>query len=93
MEIAFRPGGQPGGTCRASGGGHVKQFDAVTLQEGRAFKAEPEWLFPLDYDPVAALVAAGSYAGRVTVWDVKSGRQVSSFQARPGAPGATSHAP
>ena len=69
----------------ASADGVLKQFDAGTLKEARVYKAGPEWLFALDYNPAGRRVAAGSYNGEVRVWDTFTGQQVTEFKAQPGA--------
>ena len=73
----------------ASADGVVKQFDLASLKEVRAYKADPEWLFSLDFDPSSGRIAAGSYSGQVTIWDTKSGQQIAGFRARPGGQGVT----
>jgi len=69
----------------ASADGVVKQFDLATQKEVRVYKADPEWLFALDYDPASGRVAAGSYGGQVHVWESKGGRLILMFPAQPGA--------
>ena len=80
-----------GGLFAASADGIVKQFDLSTLKEIRSYRADSDWLFALDYDPATQRLAAGSYAGRVTVWDAKSGAVITAFNARPSGPVAVVH--
>ena len=75
-----------GGLFAASADGIVKQFDISTLKEIRSYTAGSDWLFALDYDPATERLAAGSYSGRVTVWNAQSGAVIIAFDARPSGP-------
>lgn len=68
----------------ASADGIVKQFDLAGMKEIRAFQAAPEWLFSVDYDPKSGLLAAGSYGGRVSIWNAATGAPLGTFANQPG---------
>ena len=68
----------------ASADGAVKQFDATSMKEVRAYPAGSDWLFSVDYDPEAHRVAAGSFTGDITIWDSQTGQSVTAFKSQPG---------
>lgn len=68
----------------ASADGLVKQFDLGSLKVVRVYPGVSDWLFGLDYDSVSHRVVAGSYRGEVRVWDTRTGRSLTVFQATPG---------
>jgi len=77
----------------ASADGSVKQFDLTTLKAVRTYPGFTDWAFGLDFDPASHLVAAGSYAGEVRVWNTETGAPVVTFKAQPGVLKATATAP
>jgi hypothetical protein len=78
---------QGGSLFAASADGIVKQFDLASMNEIRAFNADREWLFSLDYDSASGRLAAGSYGGQVHIWDIKTGKLLAEFFNQPGAKG------
>ena len=75
---------QDGQVFAASADGILKQFDAKTFQEVRAFTGHTDWIFSLNYHAPTRRIATGGYDGAVRVWDAQTGACLASFKAMPG---------
>ena len=67
----------------ASADGILKQFDARTFLEVRAYSGSTDWIFSLNYHSPTHRIAAGSYDGSVRVWDTQTGSLLANFKAMP----------
>jgi len=80
----FRIIARPGRVFAAAADGGVKLFDPVALKLVKTFEGQSDWVFALDVDAHGARVASGAMDGRVCVWEIESGKLLSSFYAAPG---------
>ena len=80
---------QDGQVFAASADGVLKQFDAKTFQEVRAYTGHTDWIFSLNYHSPTHRIATGGYDGAVRVWDAQTGACIVSFKAMPGVTAAS----
>ncbi len=80
---------QGGQVFAASADGVLKQFDANTFREIRAYKGHTDWIFSLSYHAATHRIATGSYDSSVRIWDTQTGTCLATFRAMPGATAAT----
>jgi WD40 repeat protein len=62
----------------------LSQAAAADLKPGRGFEGGADWIYSLTVDSTTQRLAAGSYDGAVTVWNLGDGKQVNRFNASPG---------
>ena len=62
----------------------LSQAGAADLKPGRGFEGSTDWIYSLTLDPNTQRLAAGSYDGNVTVWNLADGKQLNHFNASPG---------
>jgi WD40 repeat protein len=62
----------------------LSQAGASDLKPGRGFEGGTDWIYSLTLDSNTQRLAAGSYDGNVTVWNLGDGKQVNRFNASPG---------
>ena len=74
---------QDGQVFAASADGILKQFDAKTFQEVRAYPGSADWIFSLNYHALTRRIATGAYDGSVRVWNTQTGELLANFKAMP----------
>ncbi len=58
----------------ASADGMVKQFNLAAYKEARANAGHRDWVYALDAERAANLLATGAYGGEVSIWPRRPGR-------------------
>lgn len=62
----------------------VRQFEAKTLKQVRAYPPHQDWAIATAFHPETMRMASGSFDGEVRVWNVETGEQAVAFLAAPG---------
>lgn len=78
----FTPGGEFFFTSSAEK--KVRQFTAKDQKQVREYAGAQDWVLSSAYHAGAKRVAGGVFDGRVIVWNVEDGKEVTSFLATPG---------
>jgi WD40 repeat protein len=80
--VAFSPDGRLVATGAADGSGPIRLWESATGKPVRALGGQTRGArdFVLAFSPVGNTLAAGGYAGRVTLWDVAAGEAVRGFR-------------
>ncbi len=78
-----------GQTYLAGSGAKLVQAAVADLKLSRAFEGARDWIYSMAIHPGTQRVAAGSYDGTVTIWNLADGKVVTSFCASPGCSAKT----
>jgi WD40 repeat protein len=62
----------------------VREFKAKELDQIRELAGPTDWVLAADLHPATKRIAAGSFDGRVFVWNAEDGAVITSFLAAPG---------
>lgn len=62
----------------------VRQFDAKTQNQVRAYAGHQDWALAVAFNANKKRIAAGAFDGRVRIWNADDGAEVASFVAAPG---------
>lgn len=68
----------------ASGDRTVRQFDAKTAKLVREYRGHTDWVYAIDFSPVANRVASGAFDGEVRIWNATTGECTKAFKVAPG---------
>jgi hypothetical protein len=69
--------------------GVVRQYTQDKRTAVRGYPSVGDWSYALAVDEAHHRLAAGTYGGRVHVWDIETGKETASFTAAPGYKAAT----